>query len=108
MFSLLTIIALSLAQVDDQDVRTKVPAIPFECAHAQSFRFDKTGRKLIGVTQRGELLVWNDNDESPVVTVLEKKPGGHIFDRAPSSAVLAAGTADAVLFYRDGRVKVNN
>ena len=106
MYSLLTIIALSLGQVDDKEFRTKVSANPFECAHARSFHFDKTGRRLVCVTQRGELLVWNDNGESPVVTGLEKKPDGHIFDRAPTSAVLPAGGAEVVLFYRNGRVQV--
>ena len=109
MFRYLTIIAVLLfAPVDDNDVRTKVPTNPFECAHARSFRFDKTGRRIMCVTQRGELLVWNDNGESPVVTTLERTPGGGVFDRAPMSAVLVAGRAEVVLFYLDGRVQVRS
>lgn len=104
----LTIAVLLLGQVGDNDVRTKVPAKPFECAHARSFRFDKTGRKLICVTQRGELLAWNENDEDPTTTVLEKKPGGNIFSRAPISAVLTPGGQDVALFYHDGRAQVWN
>ncbi len=106
MFGYLTILALLLGPVDDNDVRTTVPTNPFECAHARSFCFDNTGRRLLCVTQRGELLVWNDNGERPVVTTLENKPGGRVFDRAPMSAVLAAGSAEVVLFYLDGRVQV--
>ncbi len=108
MFGYLTVVALLFGQVDDNDIRTKVPTNPFECAHARSFRFDKTGRRFMCVTQRGELLVWNDNGENPVVTILEKKPGGRIFDRAPMSAVLVAGRAEVVLFYLDGRVQVRS
>jgi len=102
MFGYLTTVALLLGPVDDNDIRIKVPTNPFECAHARSFRFDKTGRKLICVTQRGELLAWNDDGDTPVVAVLERKPG------APMSAVLAAGATEVVLFYFDGRIQVWN
>src|SRR4029453_12818304 len=108
MFCYLTTFSLIFGQVGDDDIRTKVPAKPFECAHSRSFRFDETGRRLIGVTQRGELLVWKDNPESPVVTVLEEKAGGSLFDRAPMSAVLTAGGTEVALFYLDGRIQVWN
>jgi WD40 repeat protein len=106
MIPVLTIIAIGFSQLDDNDVRVNVPATPFECAHARSFRFDKTGRQLTCITQRGELLVWKDNGESPSVTALEKKPGCQIFDRAPMSAVLTARSTDVALFYYDGRAQV--
>ena len=92
MFPILTIIAFSLGQGDDNDVRVKVPAEPFECAHARSLHFDQTGRRLVCVTQRGDLLVWDNNSESPVVTRLEEKPGGQIFDRAPMARSLVLAT----------------
>lgn len=107
MFGYLTTVALLIGPVGD-NLRTTVPKNPFECAHARSFLFDKTGRRLLCVTQRGELLVWNDNGEIPVVTTLEKKPDGRTFDHAPMSAVLAVGGTDVVLFYLDGRVQVWN
>jgi WD40 repeat protein len=96
----------TIAAVKSNEIRTTVPTNPFECAHSRSFHYDKTGRRLICVTQRGELLVWNDNGESPAVTLLEKKPGGRVFDRAPMSAVVVARGTDVVLFYLDGRVQV--
>jgi len=108
MFGYLTTVAFLFGQVDDNDVRVKVPSTPFECAHARSFCFDKTGRKFVCVTQRGELLVWNDDVEKPVVTPLEKKPGGQIFDQSPMSAVLAARGIEAILFYLDGRMQIWN
>lgn len=108
MFGSLIMVALLFGPVDGNNIRTTVPEEPLECAHARSFRFDKTGRRLICVTQRGELLVWNDNGESPAITMLERKPGGGIFDRAPMSALIAPGSAEVVLFYRDGRVQVWN
>jgi hypothetical protein len=99
MFAYATILALLFGPVDDQDILTQVPTTPFQCVHARSFCFDKTGRTLICVTQLGELLSWKDSAEDPVVTVLE--PGGGIYDRAPMSAILAAeGTEVAV--YRNG------
>lgn len=107
MFGYLTLAAL-LFGAADRDVRIKAPASPFECAHARSFAFDKAGRRLTCITQRGELLACNINGGSPVVTALEKKPGGGIFDRAPISAVVAGSGADVVLFYLDGRVQVWN
>lgn len=106
MFPLLTIAMLGFTQVDDNNIRTKVPATPFECAHSRSFRFDRTGRRLMGVTQRGELLIWNDNSENPVVVALEKEPGGRRIDRAPVSAVPVPDSKEIALFYFDGRVQV--
>jgi WD40 repeat protein len=104
-FPSLTVVAILVAAADDNDIRTHVPAAAFECAHARSFCFDETGRRLICITQRGELLVWNGNAEHPVVITLEK-PGGGGFDRAPMSAVLANKGQDVVVFYRDGRAQV--
>ena len=106
MIGYLALLTVIFSLVDEDDGRTKVPANPFECAHARSFCFDKLGRRLICVTQRGELQFWKDNAEKPVVTTLEIKPGGGVFDRAPICAVLEAGGRDAVLFYHDGRVQV--
>ncbi|MBC8115634.1 MAG: WD40 repeat domain-containing protein [Candidatus Saccharimonas sp.] len=108
MFGCLMMAALLFGQVDDNDIRTTVPTNPFECAHARSFRYDKTGRRVTCITQRGEMLILNDNAEYPIVTTLEKKPGGRISDRAPMSAILAPGGRDIVLFYLDGRVQVWN
>ena len=104
MFGYVTLLALLAGPLDDQDIRTKVPTTPFDCAHARSFCFDKTGRTLICVTQNGELLAWNDSTEDPVVTVLE--PGGGIYDQAPMSAVLAAEGTEVALFYHGGRAEV--
>lgn len=108
MFGYLALVVLLFGPGDDNEIRTKVPAQPFECAHTRSFCFDKTGRRQICVTQRGELLFWKGDAENPVVTVLEKKPGGNIFDRAPMSAVLTPGGRDVALFYYDGRAQVWN
>jgi WD40 repeat protein len=104
-YGLVLVLVCGLVQADD--IRVEVPAEPFECGHARTCCFDDTGRKLICVTQRGELLVWKDNLDHPVVTTLENKPDGGIFDRAPMSAILA-GSDHVVLFYWDGRVQVWN
>ena len=104
MFAYATILALLFGPVDDQDIRTQVPTTPFQCVHARSFCFDKTGRTLICVTQLGELLSWMDSAEDPVVTVLE--PGGGIYDRAPMSAILAAEGTEVAVFYHGGRAQV--
>lgn len=108
MFPLLSVVALTFGQVDENEVRVSVPVTPFECSHSRSFCFDRSGSKLIGVTQTGELLVWRDEDEKPFVITLEKKPDGQFFDRAPMGAVLSAGGSEVVLFYHDGRVQVWN
>ncbi len=108
MLPLVAMIALSLGQADDSSVRVSVPVTPFECAHSRSFRFDRSGRKLTGVTQYGDLLVWREDDLNPSIITLEMKPGGQIFDRAPMSAVLTAGGSEVALFYHDGRAQVWN
>lgn len=108
MFKYLIIFTLLFGSVDENEIRIKVPESPYECAFVQSFSFDKIGRRLVCVTQRGELLVWNDNSKTPVITKLEKKMGSQVYDQVSVRAVLANGGKEIVLFYFDGRVQVWN
>jgi WD40 repeat protein len=108
MTQFLAIASLLLGQ--GEDVRVKPPAKPFACAYSHGFCFDAGGRSILGVTQRGELLFWNGESngesEGPIVTKLEKKPAGDIFNRRPTSLLLAKDGREAILFYSDGSVQV--
>lgn len=107
---LVLVLVCGLVQADD--TRVLVPAEPFECGHFRTGFFDSTGRKLICITQRGEMLVWKGDGEKnsgnqPVVTKFEQKADPGAFGRSPMSAVLA-GNEQIVLFYFDVRVQVWN
>ena len=90
------------------DIRTPVPEKPFECAHARSYSFDASGKRMICVNQRSELLKWNEKSEDPIVTTLEKKANASVFDRTPMSAILVNDGTEIILFYHDSRVQVWN
>jgi len=89
------------------DEGAKGASASFECAHSQQFCFDRTGEKLVGVTQRGELLFWPSPDAAiPVVIPLDKKLEGNVFHRMPMGAAFNADGPHVMLFYYDGRVQL--
>lgn len=112
MFRCWLVLVLFCGLVQADETRVVVPAEPVECGHFRAGFFDATGRKLICITQRGEMLVWkgdgeNNSGDRPLVTNFDQKADPGDFGRAPMSAVLA-GNDQIVLFYLDGRVQVWN
>lgn len=107
MFAYLTLVALLFGQADGNDVRVHIPKEPFECAHARCFCFDSAGRRLVCATQRGELLIWNENAETPQVIALERRPQDDVLNRGPSSLVLATRD-EAAVFFHNGRAELWN
>jgi len=104
MFPSLMVLTLSFLNSDDKS--SAAPA-PYECGHARTVCFDKTGARFIVITQRGEILYYSSRDVvKPVVITLPRKPSGSIFDRGPSGAALNHEGTQAILFYHDGRVQV--
>jgi len=105
-FCLLPAFLICFVATVDLDDKTAASE-PLETAHSRCFSFDGTGNRLVGVTQRGDLLFWKAKDAAkPIVIKLEQQPVLTPFNVSPSGVALDREGKHAALFYHDGRAQV--